>query len=149
MRIVKLNAEGWWKNRTVLPNYSGIYFVYAAKQNDKKEICSMRLLYIGETDNIHKRHNGTEEKPEKHEHYDDFINELEQDEVLKYITAKYEGSEDNRKEIQNALIFKNNPPVNEKSTKTYTGQDLQVFFSTSDSITVPKSISIKKGECRP
>ena len=131
-----------------MPNYSGIYFVYAAKVSDDGGVYDERLIYIGEADNIYERHNGTSEKPAKHNHYDDFLNELSQDEMLKYITAEYEGSEQNRKEIQNALIFKNNPPVNDKSTKTYTGQDMQVCFSTSDKINTPKSIIIKSGESR-
>lgn len=148
MKIVNLKAEGYWKNRTVLPTYSGIYFVYAAKQDEKGGIYNERLLYIGETDNIHKRHNGTEDKPAKHEHYDDFVRERKSDEVLKYVTAKFEGSEENRKELQNALIFKNNPPINDKSTKSYSGQDLQIHFETEDNIPAPKNISIKNGESR-
>ena len=148
MKIVQLMAEGFWRSKTNLPSYSGIYFVYAAKENEKDEVCDERLLYIGETDNIYERHNGTKDKPAKHEHYQDFIKSLRQDEVLKYVTVKYTGSDDNRKEIQNALIFKNNPPINEKSTKSYEGEDMIVQFSTTFNIIPPKNITIKKGESR-
>lgn len=147
MKIVKLKAEGFWRNRTKLPTYSGLYFVYAAKVNDKDEIYDERLLYIGEAENIYERHNGTKEKPAKHNHYDDFVNERKSDEVLKYVTAKYEGSEENRREIQNALIFRNNPPINDKSTKSYEGEDMMIMF-TSDNNCSPSNISIKKGEKR-
>jgi hypothetical protein len=147
MKIVKLKAEGFWRNRTKLPTYSGIYFVYAAKENDKDEVYDERLLYIGEADNIYERHNGTKEKPAKHNHYDDFVRLRKSDEVLKYVTAKYEGSEDKRREIQNALIFRNNPPINEKATKSYDGEDMMVQFS-SDNGCAPKNVSIKNGETR-
>lgn len=148
MKLVKLKAEGFWKNRTVLPEYGGIYFVYAATLSEKREVCNERLLYIGETDNVNKRHNGTEEKPAKHEHYDDFLKELQKGEVLQYVTAEVKGTEKYRKEIQNALIFRNNPPVNSVSTKTYGGEDMTIFFSTDDNITPPDDVTIKNGESR-
>lgn len=147
MKIIQLKAEGFWRNRTMLPTYSGVYFVYAAKVNENDEVYDERLLYIGEADNIHERHNGTKEKPAKHNHYDDFIKFRKSDEALKYVTAKYEGTEDKRKEIQNALIFRYNPPINSKATKTYDGEDMIVQF-TSDNGCAPKNISIKKGETR-
>ena len=147
MKIVKLKAEGFWRNRTKLPTYSGIYFVYAAKENDKDEVYDERLLYIGEADNIYERHNGTKEKPAKHNHYDDFVRLRKSDEVLKYVTAQYEGSEDKRREIQNALIFRNNPPINEKATKSYDGEDMMVQFS-SDNGCAPKNVRIKNGETK-
>ena len=148
MKTVQLKAEGNWKNRTKLPDYGGIYFVYAATMDEKNQVCDKRLLYIGETDNIHERHNGTKEKPAKHEHYDDFINELGDSEVLKYVTAEVKGTEKERKEIQNALIFRNNPPVNTASTKSYGGEDISISFSTEDKITPPDDVIVKKGENR-
>ena len=39
MKTIHLKAEGFWKNRTKLPDYSGIYFVYAATMNKKNEVC--------------------------------------------------------------------------------------------------------------
>lgn len=148
MKTVQLKAEGFWKNRTKLPDYSGIYFVYAATMNKKNQVCDKRLLYIGETDNIHERHNGTKEKPAKHEHYDDFINELGDGEVLKYVTVEVKGTEKERKEIQNALLFRNNPPVNSASTKSYGGDDISISFSTEDKITPPNDVIVRKGENR-
>ena len=58
------------------------------------------------------------------------------------------GTEKERKEIQNALIFRNNPPVNTTSTKSYGGEDISISFSTEDKITPPDDVIVKKGENR-
>lgn len=143
---IELPIEGYWKDRAYLPTYSGIYFVYAAKVNADRKISEKRLLYVGESDDIYKRHNGTKEIPCYHEHYMDFVSALQQDEVLRYVTAKYSGPEPMRRMIQDAIIYRTSPLINEKSTKSYTGESVEISYTTKDEIAIPDTVKIEKGE---
>lgn len=131
MKTIALPYDGYWKKED-LPSYSGIYYVFATKFTDEGKLTGKRLIYIGETDNIHKRHNGTKEKPQEHEHLQDFIDELKDGEELRYATSKYEGTEKNREMIESAMINAIKPAVNIKNTVTYNDEPIQIDIEGTD-----------------
>ena len=145
---IELPIEGYWRDKAYLPTYGGIYFVYAAKVNANRKIAEKRLLYVGESDDIYVRHNGTKDAPSYHDHYMDFKSALQQDEVLRYLTAKYSGPEPMRRMIQDAIIYRTRPLINEKSTQSYTGESVEISFTTTDGIVVPDTVRVEKGESR-
>lgn len=131
MKTIALPYDGYWKKEN-LPSYSGIYYVFATKFTNEGKLTGKRLIYIGETDNIHKRHNGTKEKPQEHEHLQDFIDELKDGEELRYATSKYEGTEKNREMIESAMIYAIKPAVNIKNTVTYNDEPIQIDIEGTD-----------------
>lgn len=63
MKEYKLNFEGYWRNinKGGLPSYSGIYFVYRCIYNAQSNSVELvDIIYIGQADNIHDRHNNHE-----------------------------------------------------------------------------------------
>ena len=62
------------------------------------------ILYIGQADNLNKRH-------EKHEKEDEFLNECKGNEVLCYAVA--EVKKENLNIVENALIFAQKPRLND------------------------------------
>lgn len=123
MTKFELNHEGYYRdcNRGNLPAVAGIYIVYRCIPNKTNNTIDIKeILYIGETENMRKRHNGTAGKPSKHEHYDDFVKEAGGEENICYgwiPLPKY--SEEERKWIQDALIHMQQPPVNDASKQHY------------------------------
>lgn len=92
MKNITLPYGGYWKKEN-LPTYAGLYYVFATKLTAEGKLIGKRLIYIGETDNIHKRHNGTKKEPKEHEHLQDFKDELKDEEVLRYATSKLKQTE--------------------------------------------------------
>lgn len=94
-------------NKSNLPKYTGIYFVYRCTYNREKNTVELHeLLYIGETNDkqgIKGRING-------HEKREEWLEYLEEDETLCY---SYVSVESQRMRVEAAYIFKHQPPVNE------------------------------------
>ncbi len=108
MRVFKLDFEGYYIDMNALPTYGGIYLVYKGSYNPQTNIVDLdELIYIGEAENIRKRHtNG-------HEHQDFFDNEVENLENGRVIYATAEiASETDRKRVENALIYHHDPEYN-------------------------------------
>lgn len=107
---------GFYLNRdkSTLPQVPGIYVVYKCNYDpyiDRVDI--IEPLYIGETQNIHERHNGTPEHPTNHEHYEDFVREAGGAEHICYgVVPMEEYSDEERKWIQDAMIIRQNPTIN-------------------------------------
>lgn len=108
MRDFKLDFEGYFIDMNALPTYGGIYLVYKGSYDPQTDKVSLdELIYIGETDNIRKRHT------DGHEHQSDFdkaIKSIANGKVI-YSTAKIE-NEDDRKRVENALIYHEQPDIN-------------------------------------
>lgn len=107
MRKYNLIFKGYWRynNRKGIPSVSGIYLVYRCTYNPiKKKVLLKEILYIGQADNLNKRH-------EKHEKEDEFLNECKGNEVLCYAIA--EVKKENLNIVENALIFAQKPRLND------------------------------------
>ncbi len=110
-----LNFEGYWRNKEVLPEYSGIYFVYRAvpheDPNTKKVTVTLKeLIYIGQAENILERH-------KSHEKQTEFEQELKPGEELCYSTTEVTKNDLNR--VENGLIYKRKPRLNDKGTQSF------------------------------
>ena len=144
MKTIELPYDGYWKKES-LPTYSGLYYVFATKFTQEGKLTGKRLIYIGEADSIHKRHNGTKEEPQEHEHLQDFIDELQDGEELCYATSKYDGSGKDRKMIESAMIYAIKPAVNIKNTVTYNDEPVRIDLKGTDRAFPPyKKIQLTK-----
>ena len=111
MKTFNLHFDGSWSDRIreELPEYSGVYLVYRGILDHGSFLCR-EILYIGQAENIRLRHT-------KHEKRDSFLAELRPNEVLFYSCAPVAKSDLDR--VENALVFKMHPKLNEKLTETY------------------------------
>ncbi len=110
-----LNIEGYFRDaiRDRFPDEAGIYFVYRGTLDPVRRWATLKeLLYIGETDDMHIRHND-------HDRRGDFLDKLSQGEMLFYTYALTDYVERDRMRIEAALIYELQPPLNTQSTVTF------------------------------
>lgn len=105
-----ITIQGYYKDETrvLFPQSAGIYFVYRGVLNTVSQPHSAilnELIYIGETDNLHNRHN-------EHDRRQDFFNTLNYGEQLFYCYAKTSFSEEDRKRVEATLIHELQPALN-------------------------------------
>lgn len=109
------------KDRIYLPDYAGIYFVFAGMVENSPEygfrMRSPKLLYIGMAKDINDRHNKEDGTP-KHEHYEDFVSMKGLGEQIAYAFCPISTFAD-RYLIESALIYKFQPPINIKQRYFY------------------------------
>jgi excinuclease UvrABC nuclease subunit len=106
--VMNLLIRGYWleKGIELIPNESGIYFVYEATDlTIKKIIYINRLIYIGEADRIR-------ERIISHEKWNNWKKYVKGGSQLCFSYALIEPALRNR--IKAALIFKHKPPTNDK-----------------------------------
>ncbi len=131
MKTYNLEFKGFYldcRKNTALPQDLGIYCVYSCKYNKgKNTVGNLKLLYIGESENINKRH-----KDNAHEHYEDFLNYLDEDETLCYSYVLI-GNEDDRKRCEAALIYEMQPPINEHGTDGFNYSPTHIVTSGCNS----------------
>ena len=99
--------EGYWieRNQNGLKECSGVYCVYCCKYNQiENKVSDLRLIYIGEADNIRNR-------VINHERYDDWKSRLSMNEILCFSCSEVSESND-RKRCEAALIYYHKPPLN-------------------------------------
>lgn len=97
--------DGYYIEPKYLPEYSGIYLVYACLRDDiQKKVTLHRLLYIGQSENIKERHNN-------HNHQEKFESQLQSGESLCYSCVEVNLVDLDR--VENGLIYKYKPVVNE------------------------------------
>lgn len=111
-----LNFKGYWqdKNKSGLPHVPGIYCVYKGTLRPDGTVNLDKIVYIGEAEDINKRHNEKE-----HEHYKDFVRVCGGVEHVWYNAAEVLGGEDERKRVENALIYKIQPEINDKGKDSF------------------------------
>ena len=119
------------RHKATMPSVAGIYVVYKCNYDPFMDTVDVKeVLYIGETLNIHARHNGTSAHPSKHEQYDEFISKAGgADHVCYGVIPMEEYSEDDRKWILDTMIFFQKPLLNngvEKSSYSYPYIDLSL-----------------------
>ncbi|MDE5793174.1 MAG: hypothetical protein K2I08_00455 [Muribaculaceae bacterium] len=101
-------------DKAYLPHIPGIYVVYSCDYDSSSGIAEIKdVLYIGETQNVNERHNGTPDHPKQHEHYEDFVRKAGGVEHVCYgIVPMEDYSDDTRVWIQDAMIFRQKPQIN-------------------------------------
>lgn len=127
---ISIGSGAWNTNPEKMPAKKGIYFVYRCKTKvgeDGKLVLDEngnpikfldRLLYIGESGDVRKR-------MKEHNRDDDVrTNDIPKNESLYYTFAEYDGSDENRRRIESALIYKHRKILpdgvgNTKNTKTF------------------------------
>lgn len=98
-------------NKDQLPTYSGIYLVYRGVDNvqNNKYTCK-EIIYIGQADDIKERH-------KNHEKHDEFLKTCKKGEIVFYSYVHVAKLDLDR--VENALIFKMQPCLNDKMTQTF------------------------------
>ena len=109
------------RDKATLPRIAGIYVVYRCNYDSFMDVVDVKeVLYIGESLNINKRHNGTTDFPTQHEHYKDFIDRAGGvDHVCYAIIPMEEYSDEERKWIKDAMLFSQKLDINSAEEKFY------------------------------
>ena len=135
MKTYRLNFEGSIldNQRLNLPTYSGIYLVYRGylAENRTKVHCN-EIIYIGQAIDIKKR-------LLDHEKRSLFLHHLQENEVLFYSYAKV--AEEDLDRVENALVFKNQPELNDKLKDAFLYPQTQII-STGQCALVPPDFTV-------
>lgn len=108
IREYNITPQGYYRDeiRFRFPEIAALYFVYRSVLNPiVNRVTLKELIYIGETDNLYRRFNEHERRP-------DFLGNLEQGEMLFYSIAEISISEAERKRVEAALIYELRPRLN-------------------------------------
>ncbi len=104
-----------------LPDESGVYCVYTCTYDKQEKTVSLRsLLYIGESEDINDRIGN-------HERWDDWEDELDDDEVICFSYATL--SANIRKRAEAALIYKHEPPLNTEFIDSFPFDETKITTS--------------------
>ena len=106
MSTISLDFSGYWRevNKGGLPQWSGLYCVYACTYDqDQKAVSIRELLYVGESCNIR-------ERISNHEKSLEWKRRLKNGETLCFSAASVGASDRNRAEA--AVIYHHKPPCN-------------------------------------
>lgn len=102
------------KNKTSLPHVPGIYCVYKGTLLPDDTVELDKIVYLGEAEDINDRHNKRE-----HEHYKDFVRVCGGADYVWYNAAEVLGGENERKRVENALIYKLQPEINDQGKDSF------------------------------
>lgn len=136
-KTYQLNVQGYYRDeaRTSFPQQQGIYFVYRGILNNVTRKCTLReLIYIGESSDLHGRHNDHDRRP-------DFLARLEDGEMLFYTYALTSLSEGDRKRVESALIYELLPPLNDMSTREFNNPDTTIIIKGDRHAFVPNILT--------
>lgn len=132
MKAIELNFEGYKTSREYLPDYHGIYFVYRVSDihdNPRGGLLGTieELMYIGKADKqtIKQRHANHEKQPQ-------FDAALLNGESLWYLTAEVSLADIDR--VENGLIFKRQPRLNDVLTESFKHPDTHFILKSDKSI---------------
>lgn len=115
--------NGYWrdKNRAGIPEVSGVYCVYAGSYDKDNNTVSLRkLLYIGQSVNIH-------ERLQNHECEKDWKKELNYGEEVIFSYTEVPSYSLDRFEA--AMIYKHKPPVNVEYKDNFPFDETTVYTS--------------------
>lgn len=136
-KTFELNIFGYWRDKNIicLPKLPGVYFVYEASYNrDTDALSFIRLIYIGEADNVN-------ERILKHEKYSDWLKYIGYGSELCYSMVQVENAY--RERIEAAYIYEHKPPANEKHIDKFPFNKTRIK-STSDTELLNKDFTIDK-----
>ena len=128
--------QGYYRDefRKLFPNSSGIYCVYRGIYNSQTRFVTlMELLYIGETENLHQRHN-------EHDRRTDFLNQLREGEILIYTYALFDGSEYDRKRLEATMVYEIQPLLNTRQTNGFNYPPTEIILSGEKHAYLPNRI---------
>ena len=123
MKKINLDFDGYWReiNKNSIPSKSGVYCVYSCVYNSSNKTVSIKkLLYIGESENVHDR-------IANHDRLEDWKKELSDNETLCYSFGPI-GTGD-RVRAEAAMIFKHKPPMNEEYTNNFPYEDTEMVLT--------------------
>lgn len=138
MKNINLSFDGYWRevNKGGLPRQSGVYCVYACTYNAIAQTVSIsKLLYIGESTNVHDR-------IANHERLNDWKKKLDTNETLCYSFAPI--SDNDRVRAEAALIFKHKPPMNDEYVNRFPFDDTHMSLSGKTALLTTNFIVFKK-----
>jgi hypothetical protein len=105
-QIINVEIKGYWrdKNKTALPEHSGIYFVYESIYNPEDNTVALkRLIYIGESADV-------KDRILKHEMYSTWKRYVEAGSELVFSSGPVDPV--NRNRVEAAYINYHKPPAN-------------------------------------
>lgn len=113
MKNFSLNFKGYWREEKIayIPEFLGVYLVYRCTFNQLGKTVSLKeLIYIGRANNVNRR-------IAEHSSNRDFRNELSSGEELCFSVAEVSKSDLNL--VENALIFAQQPRLNEQGKQSF------------------------------
>ena len=122
MITFNLSVSGFWLKDGIdnMPKNHGIYFVYRARLISENEIDLIELIYIGKAD----QEGGIRARLSAHEKMPDFEMQARRGEVIVFSYASLNSYSLER--VENALIYTQQPILNDKGTKSFNYQDTEV-----------------------
>ena len=138
MKTIELGFKGYYRevNKDSIASVSGVYCVYSCVYNkEEKNVTIKKLLYIGESDNVHDR-------IANHDRLDDWLDSLSSGQTLCYSYAK--ASSDDRERAEAALIFEKQPSFNTEHTKEFIYEDTEIKTSGRNKF-LPAEFTVRKG----
>jgi hypothetical protein len=138
-QTIIIHIKGYWRDKykTDLLEHSGIFFVYEAKYNEGDQTVDLlKLLYIGEADNIKARilH---------HEGYSSWMDHLEPGHELCYACAGVDIYY--RERIKAAYIITHKPPANKNSQDVF-HFDTTTLVSTGKTALINPVVTARKNK---
>ena len=135
-REYRLDIQGYYSDdvRSRFPHSPGIYFVYRGVLDSAANTCTLRqLLYIGQTEDLHQRHN-------EHSMRDEFLETVGSDEMLFYTFSITDLPAEDRMRIEAALIYELKPALNSQNCYTFNYPPTRVVVEGNRHAFVPASI---------
>lgn len=141
MKTIELEFDGYWieVNKNGIASVSGVYCVYSCVYNkDEKTVTLKKLLYIGESENVHDR-------IANHDRLDDWKNSLSTGQTLCYSYAKVSSTDKERAEA--ALTFEMQPPFNTEHKDQFIYEDTEIKTSGKNKF-LSASFTVGKGNTK-
>ena len=125
MRKFYLKGCGFWTKEGIvnMPVANGIYFVYRGILTSDNEVDIKELIYIGKAD----QEGGVRSRLTYHEKMPDFEKQIRRGEILVFSCAPLIAFVLDR--VENALIFTQQPILNDKGTKSFNYPDTEICLS--------------------
>lgn len=141
-KTIPLEFDGCWreKNKSGIPNASGIYLVYRGVFNKdakpKPTVTLKQLIYIGESETVRDR------IVEEHEGRECWEGKLKTGEELCYGFAPADKA--NRERAEAAIIFKMKPICNDQGKDSFNYQQTTIKSTGVCCRFIPKEFTVEK-----
>ena len=138
-KAIDIQVEGYWRyvNRQGIPTLSGIYFVYECANNKyNNSINLLKLLYVGESQNVHGR-------IQNHEEQQNWLRFVKSGNELCFSVGKVEPKD--RERVEAAIIFTHKPICNKEYKNTFPYDFSSIILSGGNRF-LKKEFTIEKSE---
>lgn len=139
-KIREINIDKCGKIRTHnTVRYQGVYFIYARNQEGEP-----KLLYIGQTsDPIEDRIREHMRDEKKHKCWEQEVGSIEHN---LYFASCMVRVEEERDQVEAALIYKLHPPCNKNHREKYDFESVSItIIGNSSHLQIPRIIEVEKG----